>query len=221
MVNELKVITADVLVGVGEQEVNQLIKEIVDTSKKNMEDICDLTLECTTLLTAAEGRETALKSQGPFKRFLGNITGKNQKIRDAILSNNTNALYAAQGIINRVMQESLNNRKLMIAINDRLSDLYIELKEGQNEQLWMIAEVRKAVVAFYSQYKEKLLEQDRRITEVEEFAKERCPRCHKEMMAWQRVCPQCGAIHRLKTGQLSSEAMEVLKKLLQATRRKV
>lgn len=218
MAEELKIISSSMLTDVSEKEVNALIENIVESSKGNMDEICELTLECTTLLSSAEGRSTALSNQGVFKRLIGNFTGKNQKLRDSILKDQTNALYAAQGVINRVMAECNNNRELMLAVNDRISDVYLELKDNQNEIAAGVLMVRKAIVAFYKQYKEELLEQENRISKVEQFAKERCPKCQKEITSWQRVCPYCGEIHSLKTDRLSDESMDTLKSLSEMLR---
>ena len=125
MAEELNIISSSMLTDVSETEINSLIEKIVASSKNNMEEICELTVECTTLLASAESRSTALSNQGIFKRLIGNFTGKNQKLRDSILKDQTNALYAAQGVINRVMAECNNNRKLMLAVNDRISDVYL------------------------------------------------------------------------------------------------
>ena len=213
MAEELSIISSSMLTDVSETEINSLIEKIVASSKNNMDEICELTLECTPLLASAESRSTELSDQGIFKRLIGNFTGKNQKLRDSILKDQTNALYAAQGVINRVMAECNNNRKLMLAVNDRISDVYLELKENQNEVAAGVLMIRKAIVAFYKQYKEKLLEQEIRISKVEQFARERCPKCQKEILSWQRICPYCGEIHSLKTDNMSEETRKILGEL--------
>lgn len=116
MSEELNIISPAALVDINKNEVNQLVNQIVDKSKNNMEEICELTLECTTLLSSSESRTKVLENQGVFKRLIGNITGNNRKLQNAILQDNTNALYAAQGIINRVMLECTNNRRSKLCI---------------------------------------------------------------------------------------------------------
>ena len=213
MAEELSIISSSMLTDVSETEINSLIEKIVASSKNNMDEICELTVECTTLLASAESRSTALSNQGIFKRLIGNFTGKNQKLRNSILKDQTNALYAAQGVINRVMAECNNNRKLMLAVNDRISDIYLELKENQNEVAAGVLMIRKAIVAFYKQYKEELLEQETRISKVEQFARERCQKCQEELLSWQRICPYCGEIHSLKTDNINEETRKILGEL--------
>lgn len=213
MAEELKIISSELLSNVSEVEVNQLINQMVEKSKENMDEICELTLECTSLLSSAESRSAALSNQGVLKRKIGNFTGKNQKLRNAILQDNTNALYVAQGVINRVMIECTNNRKLMLAINDRISDVYLELTENQNDLAAGILMTRQAIAAFYKKYQEEFLTQESRISKIEEYAKTRCPECQKSMMAWQRICPSCGYMHPLKEDGVSAETKEKLDKI--------
>ncbi|MGO5053944.1 dynamin family protein [Lachnospiraceae bacterium LCP25S3_G4] len=213
MKDELRIISAGLLTEVSEKEVNALVNQMVEKSRENMDEICELTLECTALLSSAESRSSALSNQGVFKRLVGNVTGKNQRLQNAILKDNTNALYAAQGVINRVMLECTNNRKLMLAINDRISDVYVELKENQNDIAAGVLMVRQAIVAFYKQYKEELSVQNTRISKMEEYAKVRCPECQKEILTWQRVCPSCGYIHPLKRDTSSESTIEAIKKI--------
>ena len=213
MAEALSIISSNLLTNVSESEVNELIEQMVEKSKNNMEEICELTLECTTLLSSAESRSTALSSQGVFKRLVGSVTGKNQKLQNAILQDNTNALYAAQGVINRVMLECTNNRKLLLAVNDRVSDLYLELKENQNNIAASVLMIRQAIVAFYKKYQEEIIAQDKRINRVEEFVKANCPKCQGELLSWQRICSYCGYIHPLKTDNSSDDTLETLRKI--------
>lgn len=213
MAEELSIISSNLLTNVSESEVNELIEQMVEKSKNNMEEICELTLECTALLSSAESRSTALSNQGVFKRLIGSITGKNQKLQNAILQDNTNALYAAQGVINRVMLECTNNRKLLLAVNDRVSDLYLELKENQNDIAAAVLMTRQAIVAFYKKYQEEIIAQDERISRIEEYAKTNCPKCQGELLSWQRICSYCGYIHPLKTDDSSEDTLESLNKI--------
>lgn len=213
MAEELRIISSDLLTDVSKDEVNELIEQMIEKSKNNMEEICELTLECTTLLSSAESRSTALSNQGVFRRLIGSITGKNRKLQNAILQDNTNALYAAQGVINRVMLECMNNRKLLLAVNDRISDLYIELKEDQNDIAATVLMARQAIVAFYKKYQDEILAQDKRISRIEEYEKKRCPKCQNEMLPWQRICPYCGYIHPLKSDVSSEKTKQILSQI--------
>lgn len=210
MADNLSIVSSDLLTDVSEKEVNALIEQMIEKSKNNMEEICELTLECTTLLSSAESRTTVLEEQSTFSRLLGNITGKNRKLQNAILQDNTNALYAAQQVINRVMYECVNNRKLLLAVNDRVSDLYLELKENQQNIAATVAMTRQAIVNFYKKYQEEILKQDERISQIEEYAKVRCPKCQSELLSWQKVCHYCGYIHPLKIEGISESTRNIL-----------
>lgn len=216
MADELSIISANYLSNVSAGEINALIDKIVESSKDNMEEICNLTLECTTLLSSAESRSLALSNQGVFKRMISNFTGNNQKLQNAILQDNTNALYAAQGVINRVMRECTNNRKLMIAVNDRISDVYLELKENQNDIAAAVLMTRQAIVSFFKKYQEEYLEQEERIRNLENLQKVNCQKCNSPLLLWQRVCPKCGTIHPLKdnTSKETTGKLEKISKII-------
>lgn len=210
MAEKLNLVPANMLTDVSEVEVNEVIDQIVEKSKDNMEEICELTFECTSLLSSAESKANALSNQGVFKRLIGSVTGKNRKLQSAITENNMNALYASQEVINRVMLECTHNRKLLLAVNDRVSDLYLELKNNQNDIENGLLIVRQAIVSFYKKYQEEILEHDERISRIEEYEKVRCPKCQNELLSWQRVCSYCGYIHPLKVGTESEKTKEVL-----------
>ena len=213
MAEKLNLVPSNMLTDISEVEVNEVIDQIVEKSKDNMEEICELTFECTSLLSSAESKANSLSNQGVFKRLIGSVTGKNRKLQSAITENNMNALYASQEVINRVMLECTHNRKLLLAVNDRVSDLYLELKNNQNDTQNGLLIVRQTIVSFYKKYQEEILEHDERISRIEEYEKVRCPKCQNELLSWQRVCSYCGYIHPLKVGTESEKTKEVLARI--------
>ena len=213
MDKELNVISAESLNNVSESDINELIEQMVKKSNENMEEICELTFECTSLLTSAESRSKVLSDQGVLKRLVGDITGKNQKLQNAILQDNTNALYVAQGVINRVMLECTNNRTLLMAVNKRMNDLYLELQENQNDIAAGVLMIRKAFVAFYKEYQDEINKINDKVNTVTDFEEGYCKKCQSELLSWQKVCPNCGYIHPLKIKNTKPDTLEILKKI--------
>lgn len=213
MAELLNIVSSYALTNVSPNEVGALIDQMIEKSKDNAEEISELTLECTSLLTSAQNKSNALSSQGIFKRLVGEVTGKNKKLQNAILNDNTNALYAAQTVINKVMLECTNNRTLLMAVNDRVSDLYLELKENQNDVLAQVAMMRKGFVAFYQEFLKENEKQLRKIDKLESYQNSMCPKCGYDLISWQRMCPNCGYIHPMKTENSSKETKEILSKL--------
>ncbi len=209
----LNIVSASTLTDVKSNEIGVLIDQMIEKSKNNAEEISELTLECTALLTSAGNKAAALSEQGVFKRLIGDVTGKNRKLQNAIINDNTNALYAAQTVINRVMRECTDNRTLLIAVNDRVSDLYLELAENQNEVLAQVSMMRKGFVAFYKEFLKENAAQLKEVEKVKNFQKSMCPKCRCDLLSWQRICPNCGYIHPLKTEKSSKETKEILSKL--------
>ena len=213
MAELLNIVSSYALTNVSPNEVGALIDQMIEKSKGNAEEISELTLECTSLLTSAQNKSNALSSQGIFKRLIGEVTGRNTKLQNAIINDNTNALYAAQTVINKVMLECTNNRTLLVAVNDRVSDLYLELKENQNDVLAQVAMMRKGFVAFYQEFLKENEKQLRKIDKLESYQNSMCPKCGYDLISWQRMCPNCGYIHPMKTEKSSKETKEILSKL--------
>ena len=213
MAELLNIVSSYALTNVSPNEVGALIDQMIEKSKDNAEEISELTLECTSLLTSAQNKSNALSSQGIFKRLIGEVTGRNTKLQNAIINDNTNALYAAQTVINKVMLECTNNRTLLVAVNDRVSDLYLELKENQNDVLAQVAMMRKGFVAFYQEFLKENEKQLRKIDKLESYQNSMCPKCGYDLISWQRMCPNCGYIHPMKTEKSSKETKDILSKL--------
>lgn len=213
MAELLNIVSSYALTNVSPNEVGALIDQMIEKSKDNAEEISELTLECTSLLTSAKNKSKALSSQGIFKRLIGEVTGRNNKLQNAIINDNTNALYAAQTVINKVMLECTNNRTLLMAVNDRVSGLYLELKEDQIGVQAQVAMVRKGFVAFYQEFLKENEKQLRKIDKLESYQNSMCPKCGYDLISWQRMCPNCGYIHPMKTENSSKETKEILSKL--------
>lgn len=99
------------------------------------EGLSKLTLECTALLSSARNRSEVLSSQSTINRLIGSISGKNRALRDAVISDNTNAMYMAQSMINAVMQRCVNNTELLSLVNNKINDLSMELSARISHQL--------------------------------------------------------------------------------------
>lgn len=211
--NELRIISENSLKNVSAKEIDSVIAEIMEISKDNVEDMVNLTVECTTYLSSSGNKAKGLSEQGPFKKIFRTLTGKNAKLRAAILEDNSNALYAAQSMINCVMQECNNNARLMLAINDRVSCLYWELQKDIDDAHQKTDDIRNGLVAFYRKFKELEAKQSERISDIEQFEKSKCPKCSNELLAWQRVCPKCGNVHILKTDDISERTKKTLGKI--------
>lgn len=205
MNNELNIISSNTLVEVNGAEIDQIIGEIIEKSKGNLQEIEALTLESVSLLTSAEARAKGLKSQKTLSRLWNNFTGKNDRIRNAIAESTAAAQYAAQQTINRVLVECSNNQRLALAINDRLNTAVLALQEEQVSISTELMNARKAIIALHQDYNLKIEAQDARILDIEETQSVRCGQCNFILKKGQIICPYCGEIHSLKVKKLEKD----------------
>lgn len=213
MTNELQIISPDELKSIDAKDIEVVIDNIVQSSKANMEEIGQLALESTALLTSSSAHSEALSSQGFLKRCWNNFTGKNDELRNAILQDNTAAQYAAQTMINRVMRECTTNRQLALLVNDRLNAAYLELKEDQLDIAEDVVQIRQAFVAFFKKYSSEIAEQRERTDSLAAFGKAYCPKCGQTLSQSQIICPKCGEIHQLKVGNMDYSTQKKLEEI--------
>lgn len=183
-------------------EVNALINQVIEKNKNNMEELSELTLECTALLKSAQNKSNALSEQGIFKRLIGDVKGKNIKIQNAILNDTTNSLYAAQTVINKVMLECTTNRALIIALNDRVNAMYREFKDNQNYLLEQVTMLREVFVASYA---------DQNLMPPEELLLLKEPSVEHSNSGCLTTSKETGSDHVLGSGEGSNTSHEIKK----------
>lgn len=211
MDKQLQIISQEELQRVDPGEIDRVIAEIVEASRDNHQEIANLTLESVSLLTAAQTRSRALAEQKTLKRLWNNVTGKNDRLRNAIAQDTSVAQYAAQQAINRVLAECSNNQKLALAVNNRLSGLVRELEATQEQLSGDVERARKMIVALYQDYEKKFQKQKEQIDDLHGALGERCLHCGQPLKSEQIVCPGCGEIHAVKGRNLPVDIQEELK----------
>lgn len=195
------------------KKIDAVIDDIVISCEKNMEDIQKLTLESVSLLTSAENRARSLESQSFLKRKWLDFTGKNAKLQSAIMKDTAASQYAAQQIINRLLQDSLQNRRLALAINDRLNDVILSFDSSVEGLTQDTLQIRAAVVRMYQDYCSKYNTLYQATQRIERHLASKCGNCGAPLQDKQVVCFQCGAMQNLKLEKLPMDVQKKLKTL--------
>ena len=101
-------------------EIDAVISEMLSKSRDNYTQIEGLAFECASALASAEAKTSGLTEQGVFRRLWNELTGKNEKLRNAIDADRTVAMYAMQQAMNSVLRECTQNRLLALAVKSKL-----------------------------------------------------------------------------------------------------
>ena len=101
-------------------EIETVIDRMLVESRDNFMVIEALALECSAALTSAEAKSSGLSEQGVFKRLWNSLTGKNDRLREAIEKDRAAAQYAMQRAITSVLRECTQNRMLALAVKRKL-----------------------------------------------------------------------------------------------------
>ena len=121
MPNELSVVNADVLTEDEKKELDKSIENIILAHKENRQEINRLVFESVAAMTEADSAQTELSKKGMFSRFIGGITGSNQKLQNKINENRALAQYASQQTLQKLAEQNLMSFDLITAVNNKLN----------------------------------------------------------------------------------------------------
>ena len=121
MPNELSVVNADVLTEEEKKELDKSVENIILAHKENRQEINRLVFESVAAMTEADSAQTELSKKGMFSRFIGGITGSNQKLQNKINENRALAQYASQQTLQKLAEQNLMSFDLITAVNNKLN----------------------------------------------------------------------------------------------------
>ena len=121
MPNELSVIQNDVLTQEERTELDKNLDRIILQHKDNRQEINRLVFESVAAMTEADTAQSELSNKSFFKRFIGGITGSNQKLQNEINTNRAVAQYASQQTLQKLAEQNLMTFDLITAVNNKLN----------------------------------------------------------------------------------------------------
>lgn len=141
-------------------DIEKQIEKIIETHKGNSYEINRLVFDSVTALTTSEARANELADQGMFKRFLGGLTGKNQRIQSEIDNGLARAQYASQQTLQKLAEQNLMSFELITAVNNKLNSSILEI-EGEINNIYEI------LVTFFKQTKSDIIQIENRVERLE------------------------------------------------------
>ncbi len=127
---ELSLVDAEVLTPDEKTELNTEIDRIIEAHKANRKEINRLVFESVSAMTEADEAGAKLAGKGFFSRFIGNITGSNQKLQNKINSSRAAAQYASQQTLQKLAEQNLMSFDLITAVNNKLNASMQSVGEG-------------------------------------------------------------------------------------------
>jgi len=121
MSNKLQLFKADILTQEEKTELGKNIDSLIDSHKQNRQAINRLVFESVAAMTEADSAATELSRKGTLSRWIGGITGSNQKLQNEINKNRSVAQYAAQQTLQKLAEQNLLTVDLVAAVNNKLN----------------------------------------------------------------------------------------------------
>ena len=153
--------------------------DITDEEKQILDEKIDLTLslhiensaimnrlvmDSVTALTTSKARSEVLAKQDFFRRFIGGIIGKNNKIRSQIDNDLSKAQYASQKLIQKLSELNVLTFDTITMVNNKLNAFVLETDEEINR-------IYQTLVKFFKQFRVELIQIENRITILERNVK--------------------------------------------------
>ncbi|HFJ9404230.1 TPA: hypothetical protein ACGW3F_003334 [Bacillus paranthracis] len=145
-------------------EEKQILDEKIDQTLslhiENSAQMNRLVMDSVTALTTSKARSEVLANQGFFQRFLGGITGKNNKMRSQIDIDLSKAQYASQQLIQKLSELNVLTFDTITMVNNKLNAFVLETDEEINR-------IYETLVKFFKQTRAELVQLENRITTLE------------------------------------------------------
>lgn len=160
MGNELCVISTTALSQAEQSELSTNIDALISAYTNNRQEINRLVFESVAAMTAGEDYEQELANKKGLRRFLGNITGSNQKLQVKINSSRAAAQYAAQMTLQRLAEQNLMSFDLITAVNNKLNASLVNVETEINN-------IYAALIKFFKQSKSDMVRLEGRVERLE------------------------------------------------------
>ena len=161
MADKLTVIGAEVLSPKEKTELSTNIDRIIAEHKNNRQEINRLVFQSVAAMTEADDAQVELENKGFFRRFIGGITGSNQKLQNRINHNRAAAQYAAQQTLQKLAEQNLMTFDLITAVNNKLNaSLY-----AVNEEF---SKIYTGLEKFFKHNRNEMVRLETRLAQVEQ-----------------------------------------------------
>ena len=161
MADKLTVIGAEVLSPEEKTELSTNIDRIIAEHKNNRQEINRLVFQSVAAMTEADDAQVELENKGFFRRFIGGITGSNQKLQNRINHNRAAAQYAAQQTLQKLAEQNLMTFDLITAVNNKLNaSLY-----AVNEEF---SKIYTGLEKFFKNNRNEMVRLETRLAKVEQ-----------------------------------------------------
>ena len=157
---ELRVIETNELTIEEKKELEVEIDSIIKKHNENTYKINELVFQSVTSLTTSEARISELESQGFFKRFWNNISGKNKNLELDINKNLAKAQYASQNLLQKLAEQNLMSFELITAINNKLNNSLLDINNELND-------IYESLITFFKKTRSDIVYLENRIDRVE------------------------------------------------------
>ena len=160
MSNELQIFETEELTTTEKTELGRNIDRLIYTHKNNRQEINRLVFASVAAMTDADRDQADLSRKGLLNRWIGGISGSNQRLQNAINKNRAVSQYASQQILKKLAEQNLMTFDLITAVNNKLNASLTSINEE-------FANIYDGLRKFFRYEQKELVSLEARLAKVE------------------------------------------------------
>lgn len=165
--NELKLIDESLVTLDERNEISAEIDSVIAGHVNNRQEINRLAFAGIACLTEAEEKQTALNNKTGLQRFIGSITGTNQKLEKAIGGNLVKAQYAAQQTLIKLAEQNEMSFELIATVNNKLNCQVMRIDSEIDGVKQDVNNIYRGLNGFLKTYQSQLVQTEFRLKKLE------------------------------------------------------
>ena len=165
--NELKLIDESLITLDERNEISAEIDSVIAGHVNNRQEINRLAFAGIACLTEAEEKQTALNNKTGLQRFIGSITGTNQKLEKAIGGNLVKAQYAAQQALIKLAEQNELSFELIATVNNKLNCQVMKIDSEIDGVKQDVNNIYRGLNRFLKMYQSQLVQTELRLEKLE------------------------------------------------------
>ena len=165
--NELKLIDESLITLDERNEISAEIDSVIAGHVNNRQEINRLAFAGIACLTEAEEKQTALNNKTGLQRFIGSITGTNQKLEKAIGGNLVKAQYVAQQALIKLAEQNELSFELIATVNNKLNCQVMKIDSEIDGVKQDVNNIYRGLNRFLKMYQSQLVQTELRLEKSE------------------------------------------------------
>lgn len=166
MNNDLQIFETEALTASEKTELGKNIDRLVNVHKNNRQEINRLVFDSIAAMTEAGDAATLLARKGTLSRWIGGVSGTNQRLQNTINKNRSVAQYAIQQILRKLAEQNAMSLDLITAVNIKLNASLNNIEDDVNDVYAQLTIIKEGLKKFFRHNRNELMRIEGQLHEI-------------------------------------------------------